>query len=344
MAVGEGGLVSTFSYAALGRETTLGSAVTATANCDFMSCSFKTSKESKILEELTLSRTYGNRISLGKKVEGEMEFYYYPEKDSLNWILQNAFGGTVTATELTAATSYTHAFDIGNLDEQTYKSLTFVVRKGDTLAGKYFEYKGVRVNELGITAEIDEALKMNASFVGMDVTTGADVSSGFTTTQVSPLEFVNGRFSVEDTITSLTSSSFWHVQKFDFKLSNNLKSDNESRRIGSDVLNILPQGIATMELNASIRFDTTTAYDAMLAGTKLAAEFEFLGPTLPGSAIRSGIKLTFPKVYIKNAGDPEIGGPDEILVSEIAFDVLRDNSSATGYAVQAVVTNATAAY
>jgi hypothetical protein len=74
-----------------------------------------------------------------------------------------------------------------------------------------------------------------------------------------------------------------------------------------------------------------------------SAEFEFLGATLAGSSVRKGIKFVFPKVYIKDAGDPEIGGPEEILVSEIAFDVLRDASSTGGYAVTAIVTNGTAA-
>jgi hypothetical protein len=179
----------------------------------------------------------------------------------------------------------------------------------------------------------------------MDSTAGADVSSTLlTNTATYPLDFVQGRFSVENSLGSLTSSSYWNVQGFSFKLSNGLKSDNDSRAIGSDVLQVLPQGVARFELSAKMRFDTTTAYDAMLAGSQLSAEFQFLGATLAGSANRQSIKLTFPKVYIKDAGDPEIGGPEEILVSEISFDVLRDASSATGYPVKITVVNGTAAY
>ena len=60
---------------------------------------------------------------------------------------------------------------------------------------------------------------------------------------------------------------------------------------------------------------------------------------MSGSAIREGLKINFPLVQINDAGDPEIGGPDEILTSEVVFHVLRDDSSATGYAMQAVLTN-----
>jgi hypothetical protein len=343
--VGSGALVSTDSYIAVGRETALGTAVTATAGICSLSNSFKTSKDSKIIEEICNSRTFANRIGLSKKIEGETEFYYYPTDDGVNYIIQNAFGGSVTNATVTAGASFTHEFAIGNLDAQTYKSLTFNVRKGDATNGKIFQYNGCRVGELGITAEIDEALKMNASLVGLDSTIGTDVSSTFTiTAQKSPLEFVSGRLSVEGSVGSLTTSSFWHVQSFEFKLSNSLKNDNESRRIGSDILQVLPVGVAKFELTASMRFDTLTAYNAMLAGTQFAAEFEFLGPTLTGSSVRQGIKLQMPKVFIKDAGDPEIGGPDEILVSEVTFDVLRDNSSLTGYAVKAIITNGTVAY
>jgi hypothetical protein len=343
--VGSGALMGIDSYVAIGRETSFKTAVTASADMCFLSAGFKTTKEGKILEEICRNRTYANRIALGKKIEGSLENYYYPTKDALNYIIQNAMGGSVTSATVTAGAAYTHTFSIGNLDAQTYKSLTFNVRKGDATNGKIFEYNGCRVGELSFAAEIDEALKMSTSLVGVDSTVGADRSSLFTTTgDDSPLSFVSGRLSVESSVASLTSSSFWYAQSMEFKLSNSLKSDNDSRRIGSDVLDVLPVGVASLELNATMRYDTTTAYDAMLAGTQFAAEFEFLGATLTGSATRRGIKIRFPKVFIKDSGDPEIGGPDEILSSQVVFDVLRDNSSTTGHACQIIVTNGVAAY
>jgi hypothetical protein len=94
----------------------------------------------------------------------------------------------------------------------------------------------------------------------------------------------------------------------------------------------------------TVRFDTTTAYAAMVAASQLAVELEFQGTTLTTSAIKRGLKVQFPVVYINNAGDPEIGGPDEVLTSEIEFHVLRDGSSATGYACRALLTNNIASY
>ena len=353
MAIGQGGLISGLSYLAIGRETTLGTYTTCASGMDFLSSSLKTVKENKILEQIQRSRTYSARISLSKVVEGEVEFYYQPRLDSSNFILQNFFGGTITSATATGETvgagansAITHSFNIGNMD-QSYPSLCLNARKGPSGTGKIWQYSGVRVDELMLTAELNEPLMAKAAFVAIDST---QVSNDVQTTTAaflptaSVLSFVDGRFSVEGTFGSLTSSSFWHVQSAEWGWSNSLKKDDDSRRIGSDLLGVLPPGMAQFTLNCKIRFDTTTAYDAMMNSTQLACQLEFLGPTLPGSSIRQGIKFNFPKVFISEAGDPEIGGPDELIVSDVMFHVLQDDSSVGGYAVQALVTNQKTTY
>ncbi len=216
------------------------------------------------------------------------------------------------------------------------------MRKGESLTGSKFLYSGIRVNEFTLSAEIDDALKCSVSIIAKDSTVASnDVSAVLVTTTQKPLSFVSGRFSVESTVASLTSSTFWHVQSMSFKVSNNLNTD--ARRIGSDVINVLPAGLAQFELTCSIRFDTTTAFDHMIAGTRLAAEFEFLGDTMTGSQVREGIKLVMPWVVISDAGDPEVGGPNDVLMSDVTFAVLRDPTT-SGYAVKALVTNLTASY
>lgn len=346
MAVGQGSLVSGLSYAAVGRNTTTGLGYnTTTANLEFLSASLKLSKESKILEQVEISRTFSKRIGLGRKVEGEVEFYANPDDTATNYIFQNAFGGAITSATATGETAggaaFTHTYEIGLITDQSYGSLCMNIRKGDSAGAKIFEYHGLRVNELTFTAEIDEALKCNASFMGKDVTqTSNDVSSTLTcTSSDSILNFTSGRLSVETTFAGLTSTSFWHVQNVEFGLANSIKSENEARRIGSDTVDVLVPGMATFTFNATIRFDTTSAWNSMVNETKLSAQLEFTGDTLSGSVIQRGLKLTMPEVYVMEAGEPEIGGPDEILTSEVQFMVLRDCSSATGYAVQLESTN-----
>lgn len=348
MAVGQGALFAGQSYLSVGRETTLGTGVTASAGLDFISANITTVQEGKVLEQVERKRQYSKRILMGKKIEGEIEYYFRPDDNASTFILQNAMGGTITSATATSETAgglaFTHTFELGAMD-QSYTSLTIGMRKGPSSGGKVFQYNGCRVNEITFAAELDDALKTTASIVGIDSTVGStDLESTLTISSADVLSFVNGRLSVETSFSSLTSTSFWHVQSFELKIMNNLKTDNESRRIGSDVLTVLPIGVQTFELKLGIRFDTTTAYDAMLAATKLSGEFEFQGPTLTGSAIKSGIKFQLPEIYVNNAGDPEIGGPDEVLQSEVTFHVLRDDSSASGYALRALVTNLKSSY
>ncbi len=350
MAVGQGALVGNLSYVAVGRESTYGTYATGTAHLAVMSANLKLTKEVKILEEIQTSRTNSNSIQLGRSLEGELEYNFSPRNLACNYLLQNAFGGgPVTSATATGETSgglaFTHTLDIANFS-QTYSSLSINMRKGDSASAKIFEYSGLRVNEMSFMAEMDEPLIVNAALVGKDATNSSNDVSALASTTTSlqvPLSFVNGRFSVESSPGSLTSTSFWHVQSFEFKIANNLNSDADARRIGSDTINVLPPGLAKFELKATIRFDTTTAIDAMKNGTRLAAEFEFLGDTLAGSAIREGLKIVLPYVLVSDAGDPDVGGPNEILTSEVTFAVLRDPTS-SGYAVRALVTNLTSGY
>lgn len=346
MGVGQGSLVGDLSYINIGRELTYGSYNTATAALNVLSASLKMTKETKILEEIQTSRTNSNFIQLGRTLEASIEAYFSPRSLACNYLLQNAFGGgavtSATATgDTVGASSFQHTVDINNF-LTTYSSLCINARKGDATNGKIFEYSGLRVNEFELSAELDEALMMNIGMIGKDATITSNSQATSASSQV-PLSFINGRFSVESVASSLTSTSFWNVQSMSFKIVNNLNSDAVSRRIGSDTLDVLPAGLAQFELKATLRFDTTTAYDAMMAGTRFAAEFYFEGNTMSGSKLRESIKLTMPFVMISDAGDPEIGGPNEVLTSEVSFAVLRDPTT-SGYAVKAVVINDTSSY
>jgi hypothetical protein len=350
MAVGQEALLGYGSYIGVGREITYGTYVTGTAGLNFLSCSLKTTQEIKILEEVQNQRVNSNAIQLGKSIEGDIEFYWSPKSLASNYLLQNAFGGgpviTASATGDTAgAVSFEHQIDLSDF-RSTYSSLSINMRKGDSVGSKVFEYCGLRVDELSLKAELDAPLVATASLIGKDssATTNSIAAQLDTLTSAqAPLSFVNGRFSIETSTGAISSSSFWHVQSFEFKISNNLKADKDSRRIGANTLQVLPPGMANFELMATIRYDTSTAYDAMINNTRLVGEFEFLGDTLTGSKLRESIKITMPNLRIADAGDPEIGGPDEVLTSQVKFLVMRDPTT-SGYAVRAVVRNATSTY
>jgi len=348
MAVGDTALLGGLGYVAVGRETTAGTYNTCTAALDVLSFGMVTTQENKILEQVERNRTYSKRVSQMKMVGGPLTFYYVPEVLACNYILQNAFVGTITtatvASETTGGGGLDHTFNIGNL-EGSFPSMCFNSRKGDSTGGKVFQYHGVKVNDIAFSAEMNEPLKCSVNLVALDSTQVAnDIESALAVTTAKPLNFTAGRLSVETTFAALTSTSVWHFQSAEWGWNNNIKADAASGRIGSDIRTVLPLGIAQFNLKATIRFNTTTAYAAMLAATKLSAQLEFTGDTITGSVAPIGIKFNYPRVFIANAGDPVINGPDEVLTSEVEFHVLRDDTSATGYALQAIVTNTTTSF
>jgi len=350
MAVGEGSLESYASYIALGRETTFGTYTTATAGLDFLSASLKLTLEDKILEQVETSRTFSKQVRMSRVVEGEIETYAYPRSTAFNYLVAGGFGGSVTSAtatgETAGGTAITHTYPIGDMVSNSFTSLNINERKGNSSGAQIFEYSGMRVNEINFSAEIDDPLKLTLAVMGKDVTTTSnDVSAALTTTGFNCLNFSDGIISVvADSLGAATTTAFFHVQSTEFGIANNLKSDSGSRRIGSETLDVLPPGIANVSFQATLRFDTSTAYDAMLANTTFAARLTFNGPTLGTSIIRESLVVEMPILKIKEAGLPEIGGPDEMLTSTIVFSVLRDDSSVGGFAMRALVTNDTANY
>lgn len=340
---GSGALLGADSYVAVGRESTYGTYGTCTALLECLSFGLGGMVEGKKLEQIAFNRVYSDHLSLSKKVEGAVEFYYKPRQEACNYILLNAFGcSTATTATVTAGASYTHTIDIGDMSG-TYKSLCVNSRRGDATNGKIYQYTGLRVNELTLSAEIDDALKCSAGFIGKDEATGTTVASALTVTSTDILSFVNGRISVSTFGSDLTSTTYYEVENIEFSLNNNLKGD-DGRRIGSNVIGVLPVGVAELSLKCTLRYDTSTAYDAMVAGTALNAEFIFTGATLASSNQLESLKIVMPKIYVAEAKNPEVGGPDEIIKQEISFNIMRDKSSSGGYAVQAILTNATSSY
>ena len=211
MAVGDSAILNALSYLGVGRETTFGSFQTALAGLDFISHSLKTQKDSRILDQVERSRTLSKRLHLSKQIGGDISWYFRPMETADAYLLHNAFGGaavtsaTVTA-ETTGGTGFTHIITTGNFN-LTYSSLCINARKGDSSAGKVWQYHGVRVEELTISAAIDEPVMCSVSVICKDSTqVSSNIESQLTATSNPILSFVDGRVSVETSFASLTTS------------------------------------------------------------------------------------------------------------------------------------------
>lgn len=328
------------SYVAFFKESAFGTypvtAATGATFIEFMSNSFKTEIESKRLETLG-HRSFVKRVQLNKNVGGSLETYLHPTESVVPFA--NAMGGAITTSSLTGA--YTHSISAGHMNTTTaINSISFNVKKGDTT----FEYVGGRVNTMKISAKINEPISVSYDFVFKDSTQGSfDQSAAMTLSTVLPFTFANGVFRYAATESAAaTTTAEEPVIGFELTINNQLVTDETGRQLGSNVLSVLPPTRKSIELTTSQRFDTTTAYSRFIQATIGSIELKFVGASITAEH-NNEMTIRLPKVQ-NNTPDPELGSPTEILVSEMAWDVIADTGTSAGKEIGLTVKNAVASY
>lgn len=317
MAIGDGAQVGVQSYVALGKESTYGTYASATTAIEAISCTFRTDIESEKLETFGPNRGYTKRVQKNKMVGGTLEKYAHPE-DLL--ILISALGGGFSFTSATSAGIF--SMSSGNFDTAP-SSLSFNVRKGDT---HVWRYMGGRVNALTVSANVGEVVKLSAEYIFKDSTQLSDNIAGILSiSSYAPFVYDEGVFRYNTTeTTAATSTSEERIQGFELTINNNLE---EGRELGSDILRVLPPKRRNVEFKINQRFDTSTSYARFIQATQGAVELKFSGSAI-SSEHNNEMTIRMPKVFL-NSPDPEIGGADELLSSEIVYDVLVDSPNTT---------------
>ena len=319
MAVGGSSYEAVRSYVALGKEGTFGTYASATTAVEAISCSFKTEIESQKLDQICANRGYSHRVTLNKNVRGSLEQYLHPQESLL--LIANALGGPIISTSLTAASS--HSITSGNYDTTTaINSLSFNVRKGQT---QTFRYTGGKVNTLKISGSVGEPIKLSAEIIFKDSTLQADdISSTLSISSVAPYTFAQGAFRYTSSEASLTSTVAEPIQSFELSINNNIVSGEDVRSLGTIIPDVLPATRRNIEFKITNRWDTTTTFNRFIQATLGSIELIFTGVAI-SSEHNYGMTIRIPKVY-NNTGDTEISGGEDILKSDISFDVLVDNN------------------
>lgn len=323
MAVGGDGIPAVRSYLAVGKESTFGSYASATTAVAFISSSFRTDIETLKLDQIGVNRGFMGRVTLGKSVEGSIETYFHPVESAL--LVAAALGGPVVSTA--SGTAIYHSISAGNFDTTTaIQSLSFNHRKGTT---NVFRYQGGRVNTLKLSGNVGEPIMLEAEIVFKDSTLASDdIANTITYSQVQPFTFVNGVFRYQSTETlAATTTAQEPIQSFELTINNNIVSDEGARSLGTITVDVLPPTRREIEFKVTQRWDTTTTYNRFIQATQGAIELNFaVGSITATDGYRAVIRL--PKVY-NVTGDTEIGGADELLSTEITYDVVLDSNAAT---------------
>lgn len=337
MPIGDEAKSAIQSYVAYGKESTFGTYASATTAIEALSCSFRTDVESQKLDTFGPSRDFMKRVALNKTVGGGLEAYLHPQESVL--LLAGVLGGGIATTSLTSAA--THSLTAGNFDTSP-ASLSFNVRKGgDT--GHTWRYTGGRVDSLKISAAINEPVKLAVEMIFKDSTQASDSIAGILSiSSVIPYVYTGGNYKYSSTESgAANSTNSERITGFELSISNNFDAD-AGRELGSNVPRVIPPKRREIEFKVTQRFDTMTVWNRFIQNTQGAVELFFRGESV-SSEYFFDMTIRMPKVFVKSP-DPEIGGPDEILMSEIEFDVLNDNpSTTTGKAIGVTIINSTTA-
>lgn len=323
MSVGDGAEVALRSYVALGKEAIFGTYSSATTAIEALSCTFRTDVSTEKIDSIGINRGFNKRVTLDKTVKGSIEQYLHPHESVLLWI--NTLGGSVTSATLTTG-AYTHSVSAGNFDTAPSLGFSANVRKGSSIP---FRYQGGRVNSLKLSAKTGEIVKCSYDVVFKDSTQASDdISAILSISSVLPFTYANGVFKYQATeVLADTTTAQEAIESFELSINNNLIADGNARAFGSNILSVLPAGRRDIKFKVTQRFDTTTTWLRFIQATQGSVQLAFTGAAITtGAAYSMNIRL--PQVY-NNTGDPELGNPKDIIMSEIEYDVVLNGTPTT---------------
>jgi len=244
MTIGNSYEMGVNSYVALFKESTYGTfpatAATGASTIEALSIGVKTEIESQKLETISMNRGATKRVQLNKNVMGTIEQYLHPTESPL--LMAVGMGGGIISSSLTGA--YTHSITAGNFDTAP-SSISMMVRKGATT---HWQYTGGRVNQMTISGNVGEVVKVSYEMIFKDSTqAGSSIVSSLSISSVLPFTYVDGSYRYAETESALTSTASEKIQGFELVINNNMKSDADARGLGSNVIDILPPTRRTVE-------------------------------------------------------------------------------------------------
>ena len=325
----------------IAKETTLGTAVTATCWLEFLSESMKFEREEIKVPAINSTRDYTKRLRGNDTVSGSVEFYLNVAEDACINIMKQAFGGTATNATLVSTGAYGHTLRCGDMENNKgtstasdMKGLSMMIRKGST--DTWF-YTGCRVDTLTIKGEIGQPVVVTADIVGVGMSITATIGALTLATQ-NPCMFSGVRVYTGVSMGSASTEEFF--TSFEFSIKNNISGD--CRALGSRSVVQLPPAMREVSIKLGTRYDTLTSYNRFLDATAVAIKIDMDSGVSIGATNTFTYKATLniPKCYY-NSVNTEVGGPD-MLTFEVEATALYGSSA--GASVVMSITNGTANY
>jgi len=320
---------SRLGHIGLGKETTWGTAVAATAYVPFVSESITLEKEQLIDPSIKAIFDESPSYEGLNTISGDITFEVRPE--ILGYFLRSALGAPTTTQPdaVNAPSAYQHEFIPAQTkfaDDCHLWPYTIEIHRD---LGTAFQYAGCVVNNLQLTFGVDQKiLRAVASIIGKSVTTIAATTPSFETADP---------WIWKDATITIGGASNTMLESFQWAVNNNcegLPTINGSRDIGI----IHRTSPRTFPLSLTFTVDDLTEYNRFANQNETAFVVTLTGATIEGGE-NFKLVLDMPKVRYTAFPVNMDGGRVTVDVTAVAkYD------STNGYATKVTLENTTTSY
>jgi len=282
----------------LGKETTWGTSVNATQEYAFFSEKFNEKREKKT--EGVIVGSKGEPASYTTKINVDGSFSCLLRPDDAGYLIGGALGSEGTVTTV-GTNGKKHTFTALSMTETS--SLPSFTVKVDRVAD-VFIYSGCKIEELKLSADAGDFVKVDVSFVGKNETIGGTLQtlskSGRKSFQFSGGTLKFGTTSVE-------------ITKFDFLYKNNLQADVRTNLTGLYVYEPQPAE-RQIDVNIECLFNdnSLTQYTSYYkTDNTFSLELKFTSDEEIETGLNYSLTITIPCVQIVES-DMGVSGKDTL--------------------------------
>lgn len=277
--------------------------------------------ESGVGELIDVNESLVTTLHAEGDLEGEVR------DESIGYILYNLLGTLNT----TGSDPYTHAFSLNNTNSPN--SLALVVADPNTTE----MYRLCMVDSLEMSAELDELIKMTASFKAKTA-----VSSSATASYTAENKFSKKHLSVKvaANLAGLSAATALSLKSLTYTISKNVVAD--------DVLGTVePEDFLATQLmiegEITLNYEDETWKNYMLNGTKRAMEIKLQNTDVDlGGSVNPSLTIQMPNVEFYD-WEPNYA-LDEIVSQSLSFKALADLSGGNEAISTCTLVNGKASY
>lgn len=243
-----------------------------------------------------------NRRVVRKWIEGSIEGSVHA--DMIGYLLYNLYGSVTSS--LLSGSVYSHSFNL--LKSIQHPALTLFAKDGSV---QQLSYATGMLSTLGITASVNDFVRMNATFMGKEASSNSDTPSYDT-----EYDFIGKDvyMLVADTEVGLETAIATKIKDVSINFDTGLISDHI---LGSYTPNDIYNAKMSIEGSFTKNFDATTFKDLYLADTAKYMQFVISGSADLGGGKNPAIVFTFNKVKITNWD--RSGANDELATETVDF-------------------------